>query len=71
MRFPLSKMFGAVILVSLATFGATRLWNAWMDVRETAIWSDYQSGAISREGARQKVGDVVDCWEPSHLSIPD
>jgi hypothetical protein len=64
-------MFGAVILLSLAVFAAKVLWNEWMGVRETAIWSDYQSGAISREEAREKVGDVVDTWKPSHLSIPD
>ena len=64
-------MFGVVILLSLAIFAGIVLWNEWMGVREMAIWSDYQSGAISREEARQKVGDVVDTWEPSQLSIPD
>jgi hypothetical protein len=64
-------MFGAVVLLSLATFAATVAWNEWTEVREMAIWSDYQSGAISREEARQRIGDVVDTWKPSHASIPD
>lgn len=71
MRFSLSRIFGAVVLASLAIFATILLWDAWRDARETAIWSDYRSGAISREDAREKVGDVVDVWEPSHLSIPD
>jgi hypothetical protein len=52
-----------MIGLSCLCYVAALLWGEYWSVRDLAVWSDYQDGVVTREQAREKVGDVVDTWK--------
>jgi hypothetical protein len=63
MRFSLGKLLLAFVALSIVCYATSAAWQTYREANEAAIWSDFQNGSITREQAREQVGEVADTWE--------
>jgi hypothetical protein len=70
MRFSLGKLLLAFVVLSIICYAMSQMWQTYREARETAVWSDYQGGFITREQAREQVGERANTWEKGKPQRP-